>query len=321
MKFIKILVGIVIVVVSLFVLLWLVLFAAKHILYSEYLKDRERECEIPDQNSGFIPQGITYLQDIDAYIQTGYNGDNLAMYYVDQNETKSLIPLDEEGSRAESHGGGVASAGDFVYVADGSSLLVYSLAELLETPDGGEVECKGRVPVDNKASFCFADGKNIYVGEFYRAGNYETDMQHAYTTPSGTENRAVLSCYELAEDGSFLDEIPEYRLSIPGLVQGFAVNNGVVALSRSYGLNSSSLEFYDGMLDSGMTVNIDEKEVPLYYLDNTNLIKALTIPAFSEDMTVKDGRVVISFESASNKYIVGKLFFAYAAYSYPFPVK
>ena len=41
------------------------------------------------------------------------------------------------------------------------------------------------------------------------------------------------------------------------------------------------------------------------------------MPAFSEGLDIVGDRVIISFESACNKYIVGKLFFANKVVSYP----
>ena len=105
-------------------------------------------------------------------------------------------------------------------------------------------------------------------------------------------------------------------------MQGFAVHNGVIAISRSWGLNSSSIEFYRGMEATdkiSAREDYSSKAVPVYYIGEKNLIKTVAAPAFSEDLTVKDGRLIISFESACNKYKIGKIFFATVAGSYPFP--
>ena len=88
-------------------------------------------------------------------------------------------------------------------------------------------------------------------------------------------------------------------------------------LSRSWGLEQSVLEFYDGMRDRGITISVSGREVPLYYLDSTNLKKEVQLPCFSEELCVVGDRVYISFESACNKYIVGKFFFATYIASYP----
>ena len=299
-------------------LAWVGLSVAKYILYEDYLEEKQDVCTIPDLNRGFTPQGITYLAGEDAYLHSGYNGEDLALYYVRGEDVRRFVPLDGEGTPALGHGGGVTTAGGYVYIADDHALLVYSLPGLLAAGDGESLPLVMRIPVDNAASFCSAADGKLYVGEFYRAGNYETDASHAFRTPEGEEHRAIVSCYTVLEDGS-LAGTPDWHLSVPGLVQGFAVHDGVIALSRSYGLSSSSLEFYDGMLDAGRTVSCPGGEVPLYYVGQANLLRQLALPAFSEDLDVQGDRVIVSFESACNKYVIGKLFFAFEAASYPFP--
>ena len=210
----------------------------------------------------------------------------------------------------------------YVYIAGDSALLRYDLSEVLAAKAGDRITCLEEIKVDNSASFCFADGDKMYVGEFYRAGNYEIeDTTHHYTTPEGEEHRAIVSCYTIHDDGT-LESIPEYWISVPGLVQGFAVYNGVIAISRSWGLNSSSIEFYRGMEATDKVSareDYSSKVVPVYYIGEKNHIKTVAAPAFSEDLTVKDGRLIVSFESACNKYKIGKIFFATVAGSYPFP--
>ena len=48
--------------------------------------------------------------------------------------------------------------------------------------------------------------------------------------------------------------------------------------------------------------------MPLYYFDSTNLVSDLSAPPMSEGIEYHDGRIYISEEAASNKYIFGKLY-------------
>ncbi len=305
--------------IGLLALVYIGLCVAKFTLYKDYLAEAENVNRIPALNEGFTPQGITHIPGEEgAYLHSGYNGKYVQVFYVKGDTSREVKLLDEKGDPAKGHAGGITVWADYVYVAGDEALLTYRLSEVLAAKEGEPVSCVRLAEVDNAASFCFAAEGKMYVGEFYRAENYETDRIHAYTTPQGERNRAIVSCYDIIEDGS-LAELPDYWLSVPAQVQGFAVHNGVVALSRSWGLNSSYLEFYAGMLDSGKTAPYAE-EVPIYYLGSANRIEQLELPAFSEDLDVVDGRVVITYESACNKYIVGKLFFAFDAQSYPIPV-
>lgn len=316
-KFCKVFFSIIGILVLVLVIAWTALDITKYIIYADYYDGYDDACPIPDIHSGFTPQGITYLAAQDAYLQSGYDGEHLALYYVKGSDHKKLLPLDTTGALGKGHGGGVTATDKYVYIAGDDALLRYDLSVILAAKAGDRIPCLEEIKVDNSASFCFADGDKMYVGEFYRAGNYETDAAHAYKTPEGEEHRAIVSCYTILDNGS-LNARPELRISVPGLVQGFALHDGVIAISRSWGLSSSSLEFYNGMLETGTT---GADGVPLYYIGQKNLMKQMDIPAFSEDLTVNGDRVVISFESACNKYKIGKVFFATDAGSYPFPKK
>ena len=317
-KLCTVLVSILAALILLFLLAWTGLMIAKFVIYNDYMENRQKESPIPALNDGFVPQGLACTED-GLYIHSGYNGKAMEMHLLQDGEEKQILPLMPDGTPCEGHGGGVSIAKDFVYVANEAAVIVFRLTDLTDAKEGDEVTASAVIPMDTAASFCFSDGNLLYVGEFFRAVDYEIDESHAYTTPAGDENRALVSCYLLNEDGSLADTYPLHSVSIPHQVQGFAMKDGVYMVSCSWGVNSSELKFYDGIIDSGRTIDVSGKEVPLYYMDSSNLVKTLKMPAFSEGLDVIGDRVYVSFESACNKYIVGKLFFAYNVVSYPIP--
>jgi hypothetical protein len=74
----------------------------------------------------------------------------------------------------------------------------------------------------------------------------------------------------------------------------------------------------DGFVPQGLSTAEDGVYLhSLYYLDSTNYDKTVKLPAFSEGLAIEGDRVLINFELACNKYIVGKLFFANKIVSYP----
>ncbi|MBQ3489036.1 MAG: hypothetical protein IJA86_00415 [Clostridia bacterium] len=313
-------------VIALFLLAWLSLHVAKYFMYSDYYKQRENVSRIPGLNDGFVPQGLDYDAETDTYIHSGYNGKHIEIYFVKGKETKKLIPVTDSGAREEGHAGGVTRAGDYLYVCDNANegngraglLRIYRFEDLLKAEDGAEIRAISTFDVDTSSSFCFSDDSYIYVGEFYRPENYETAESHYYTTPAGDQNKAILSAYPLNADGSIIGEYPEFSVSIPAQVQGFAVTaDGKIAISTSWGLTPSHLEIHSGKKDSGTTISVSGKEVPLYYIDSTTREKDIVMPAFSEGLAILDDKVVISFESACNKYVIGKLFFATKIVSFP----
>lgn len=314
-------------IIGLFLLLYFILFLIGCVKYGEARDIRQYVCVIPETNSGWAPQGIAYTGE--QYVQTGYDGDdNVVMYLVNGDSYKQVLPVDEKGKAIKGHAGGVACTKNNVYVANDYTVLRFDLSDIKSAAARGKVTVKQVIPVDNCAAYCHSDDNYLYVGEFYRKGNYETEKSHYFTTPNKEENKAIVSCYRLDESGmpeSDGQPYPEYCISVTGLVQGFAVSGETCMLSRSYGLVDSELQYHTLSKDVGAEIPVtfkknpdaQEKEVPLYYLDNTTKFKTLTLPAFSEDVTVKGDRVVVTNESSANKYFVGKLFGANKVYSYP----
>ncbi|MDE7164041.1 MAG: hypothetical protein K2O04_01265 [Clostridiales bacterium] len=315
-------------IIGLFLILYFILFLIGVGKYGEARDEREYVCVVPEINSGWAPQGIAYTGD--EYIQTGYDGDNNVVLYIGKNEGfKRIVVTDLDGKTAKGHAGGVACTKNNVYVANDNTLLRLELDKLKAAASGGKVTVAQVIPVDNRAAYCFSDENHLYVGEFYRAGNYETEKSHHYTTPEKEDNKAIVSCYSLDEQGMISADgaqpYPEYCISVTGLVQGFAVKNGVYMLSRSYGLADSDLQYHTAPIDVGAKITVSfkkneaakKKEVPLYYLGGKTLLRSLKLPAFSEDITIANDRVVVTNEASANKYFVGKLFGADKVYSYP----
>ncbi len=297
---------------------WLALAVFGLVHYREFRAERLEEQRIPALHNGFVPQGLSVTEDGIA-LHSGYHAKTGALeLYIDQDGTpRRLIPLREDGTPIKGHGGGISIAKDYVYLADKGCVTVFALADLLSASENGSVKALRVVEVDTSASFCFADDKNLYVGEYFRAGNYELDESHAFVTPSGERNRAIVTVYPLDEDGALASDAPAFAISVPHQVQGFAVDGDVYITSSSWGLADSELSFYNGLCESDATFPAACGALPLYYLASENLAKTVRMPAFSEGLDIANGRVYITFESACNKYIVGKLFFANRVLSYP----
>lgn len=290
---------------------------AKSFVYPDYMEKKEIVCKIPGLSDGYVPQGLCYVDGKDAHILSGYNGEYLSLYVVREDGYAEIISVDEEGNRTESHGGGVACEGEFVYLADNTDVLVYELSDFLTAKDGDEISPIEKLPLPVKAACVYTDGEHIYFAEFHDGNVYVSDPSHTYTTPAGDENHAFTVAYKLDENGYFNNAEPEFIISVKDKVQGFMKHGDTYAVSTSWGLTSSHLTFYKGLLDSGKTVTVSGKEIPLYYLDSSNMSNDVLMPAFSEDLDVVDGRVIVGFESACNKYVVGKFFFANKVISYP----
>lgn len=205
-----------------------------------------------------------------------------------------------DGSDHFGHVGGIATNGARLWVAYNDSVLVakasttYSneniLKEIVDKAEKNSGLEKGEelYSVQFTTSFnanCRADflyycddsrytGETydrLYVGEFYRKGNYETAANHRYKTPKGYKNNAFMYEYNVdnntenpygltridstLKDTTISNNVPKIQkiFSLPEKIQGIAfsgrtgysTNDGYLVLSQSYGLSNSHLLCFD----------------------------------------------------------------------------
>lgn len=333
---------------------------------------------IPGLREGAVPQGVAsynddyeYMQDEeqktakqDYYFVSSYMKKGPSRIYVTGSKTGYIgyvTMKNEDGSDYTGHCGGVATNGyTFWLTSDDTVFVLKTAADSGYTNAAREIIGKAAKPegentitftasfaANCNASFCFyydapdSTLDKLYVGEFYRAKNYETDERHHLTTKvSQAENKAF--CYEYSVTTSSSnkyglttlssslnlkteDLVPkiDYVYSITDEIQGFARTKDGLVLSRSWGLKNSTLYYHDwnkihpsagasslsGKTDiiySGLTTKDGNKfiykDVSVYYVDNSSLIREYSIPSMSEGLCCSGGKVQVLFESASYKY-------------------
>ena len=166
----------------------------------------------------------------------------------------------------------------------------------------------------------FYDGYR-FVGDFYRPEVYETPQDHHVTTPVGDRNPAVIAVYRADEAAEFgLELHPVAAISVREQVQGIGITqDGEIVLSTSYGFASSHLWFYSWDEARQGTLELDGREVPLYYLDSANLTHSVELPPMSEEVVCWDGKVYVLMESACTKYKFGNLIRGTQVFAYEKP--
>ena len=289
----------------------------------DYYKSSRKVFEIPDIGNGYIAQGISYDDSSDMFFLTGYMKDSSAspIYIVSREDgalKKSLHLNDSAGNPLVIHAGGLTAHGDYIYVAGnlGDDLYVFDKNEALNAEDGAGINCLGTYNVrlsDNDyveiAFTTVSDGK-LYIGEFFRQENYPTLQSHHLTTPGGDENTALMVGIPFSTDeGSLfgLSDKPVEAYSIPSLAQGACFKDNKIYLSTSYALSFSNVYVYNDMKKTGQTINVLDTEVPLYFLDSSTLFKTLKLPPMSEEIEIVGDEMFTQCESASDKYIFGKI--------------
>lgn len=288
----------------------------------DYYSASVKSFVIPQINEGFIPQGITYDEKSGLFFIAGYSKDDASpIYLVDEKgNTKGHIQLaNNDGSTFDNHAGGIAINGDYVYLAgcDDCCLYVFDYDDILNASEDESIRSEGMVSFRSddddylRADSVTVNSQGVYVAEFYRYDNYLTADSHIITTADGTENKALIARFpfddsELTTFG--IGSEPDLAISAPDLVQGIHVDGDKIYLSESYGASKSSVEVFNiekGNL--GRTIDVLGKTVKLIELDTKSRISKKALPPMSEEIVIKDGRLYTMCESASNKYIFGKL--------------
>lgn len=272
----------------------------KYNIYSEYYAYRDAVCETPGIKDGFVHQGICVDDASGKIVLSGYMADHTAsrLYVTDTDDRAYYVSIHKDNEAYTGHFGGVAIAGDTVYIASDDALHLLSREELLNAKSGDVLNVQQTIPTNNQASYVYADDKYLYIGEFHDGNQYVTE--HPYETPDGLYH-AIISRYTL-------DDLtkPDRVYSVRDKVQGILFANGKIVLSTSYGLADSVYYIYDEAACIASEHTLDG--APVYYVNN--LKKEFTGPAMAEGLDLYNGKVITMTESASNKYIFGKFFAA-----------
>ena len=282
-----------------------------------FFNDASEEFSIPGLDSAFVPQGMSRLDGYDDYLISGYmnNGEPSRIYLVDgeTKETIKYITLKCEEEDYIGHAGGIASSGGSIWISGDGYLYRFTLTEFMRKENGEYLHINAYTETLNGADFVIARDGLLWVGEFYRKGNYDTREEHHLKTRSGETNMAVAYCFTIDESrplGLFAKysnstPIPTMALSLPNLAQGMAFDSeGRIILSTSYGLADSHILTYENVFagENHTTIRYGLYDVPLWFLDGDSLESDYTVPSMSQNIFVMNNRVYILFESASKKY-------------------
>lgn len=287
-----------------------------------YYRASEKGFKIPGLSDGFVAQGLDY--DGQGYFWiTGYMNDGSASpVYIVEKETgelvKTLYLANEDGSAYTGHAGGIAVTLDYVYIAGSEDHCVYAFRsqDMVRADDDAAVKAAGSIPTkvsdeDYLQPAClYIENGYLFVLEFYRDVDYPTPDSHKLTTPSGALNQALAVVYELEEDGLFgVDPTPDFAISLPDQVQGMCMEDDRVYLSTSWGTSFSHIYEYrwSEVVKQKSEITFLGTTMPLYYFEVGNLVNDYKIPPMSEEIVMVDGKLYTMCESASNKYIFGKL--------------
>lgn len=290
----------------------------------EYYKNSEKAFKIPSVNGGYVQQGLAYFDGVFYITAYRTDGGASAIFAVDANtgkEIKSIKLADVNGEKFCGHVGGIAVNENYVYIADKTGLVTYLKEDADRCESGGEIRAQGTFSTQGEddglgVAFVHIENGSIFAGEFYREENYPTRDSHKYTTNAGDENGALILEFKLDANAQYgiLDKI-ERAYSVKGLVQGMCFDpKGRICLSTSYATAFSHISIYGEAKKEG-EITVLGQNTERYVLDSSCLEEEIKIPPMSEEIAVADGKLYVMCESASNKYIFGKLTSAQYCYA------
>ena len=301
------------------------------LIFSSFYSNAEKEFKMPGTGDNLVQQGMVYIEEKDLILVCGYMSDNTAsrVYTLSRDgKVLSITQLkNEDGSDYTGHTGGIEYFDGYVYITEGTGekgydggLDVFPLDDFIT---GKEASSKiGRVKTYNNPSCCHIYNGYMLVGEYFREVDYETSDSHRIDTPAGDKNTALTMVFKMDKsitDNFGMSNEPVSCISTTDAVQGiYTIDDDKIVLSTSWGLSASNLYFYDmSKVTKGETnIQVDDLDIPVYYLDSVSLTETVKAPPMSEEMLYLDGRLFILNESACNKYIFGKFMSGNYMYSY-----
>lgn len=307
-------------ILSFLLVVLVVLNAGVTFKYWDFFGNSKGDFIIPGLTSAYVPQGFDYIEETDTYLMCGYmaDGSSSRIYIRFGDGTTRFASLYyADGTVYDKHAGGICHNGDYVYLAGDDGVDVFSMEQVLM---GVDASMLGTIPTGHDMAYCsFYDGY-LLAGNFYYPEHYETPETHRITTPAGDRNTALMTVFRADPEAEFgIDPAPVAAISTPGKVQGMCfTSDEEIVLSISWSLTNSNLLFYGVDTERVGSVQVLGGEVPLYYLDSENLKDTVVLPPMSEELVCKDGRVLVMFESACNKYIFGKLIRGWRVFGYEY---
>ncbi len=314
----------------------LLVLAGAHLLtpliFPDFYGDAEKEYAIPGLSDGIVPQGYTYLPEQKLYLMCGYMSDGASASRIyltpdgDEKNSRYIELVTADGAPYLGHTGGIATDGTHLFLAnDGEGednrVWVMDLDKVLSLKDGESIKLETSFVSESRAAYAYVEDGYLWIGEFYRAGDYETKESHTIIVGNGKENHALICAYPLdtTADIGIGATIPEKMISVPDQVQGFVrTEDGRFILSTSFGLSKSHLLIYKNALElPSVTLTLEGTEIPVYILNDDVLLQDLACPPMSEELVIRDGRLYVMLESASKKYIFGNFIRGRHVYSLP----
>lgn len=230
------------------------------------------------------PQGQGYDEGRDELLTTYYDDDGVTLSIQDRlggTDETSVTLGGGDGYGPPDKGGGVATDGDYVYVADGGELYVYSRSEI----DAAAAAGRPAVPDYVKGDIAAGSYVDVNDGQLY-VGDFKNPPDGPFADYQGEPH---LYQYDVGPDGVVADDY-NYKVRTPYHVQDVAITDDGLLYSRSYSNKDHSPNYLTLQSGDASTGQVDA------WQDSRNVQE---IPYYSEGISVVDGEVYVTHESGA----------------------
>lgn len=247
-----------------------------------------------DTADSMTPQGITIA---DKYILlTAYDGAHehaSVVYVLDKRNGHYLKTIQIKG---QPHLGGIAydPIGKNIWITGSmgksSALMSFSLTTLKKYSEKNHIPIQYNhqiaIPSMEKASTIAYYDSQIFVGFFNMYGRGKVA---SYPIARSGKNKNSITSNEIKSvTGSVAWSDPSGETTMDKQIQGFAIYDGKIFLSQSYGGQDSKLYIFP--------------TTALNALDEKNAERVINMPPYLEQIIAYKGQLLCVFESASKEY-------------------
>ena len=251
--------------------------------------------ELLHLKDGWIPQGQGYDAKRGEVLTSYYNDTGVLLSIQDKGtgEEAHQVQLGGlEGSSAKpTHGGGVSTDGEFVYVADTKAIFVYSREELERAAKEGTPATASQVmPVPQPKNL-----KDPETGmELVSAGSFMTVSDgYAYIgsySKDGDGKAGAVWRYEIDPDtGALVEDSRQGPIRAPDRAQGMTVVDGALLFT------TGDRKLIHQPIDSS-------KDVFKADISKRTDISNGLIDPYAQGINIIDGELWVTYESGADKY-------------------
>lgn len=264
---------------------------------------------IPGLRQNAVPQGLAWHAASKRMLVSHYFERSPSCVSVLDSDTGRLVAVvglrEKSGEPHRGHAGGIAVAGDRLFVASDGYVLQFEMAAFLGKKPPESVDAKQIRKCETAASSCTTTDDLLLVGEFAYGRDYPTHASHHLKDRKGVRKFAWVCGYDLTDPLG----PPSCVLSVRQKVQGMCVSGDLVFLSVSYGRrNRSRIVVYRNPIGRPAHRKAklqDGRTVPLWFLDGENYLGEIDFPPMAEGIVMVKNRLAVLAESGAEKYQSG----------------